>query len=107
MNVIAAVKSINSAGCQEEKYTVGTRDIIFRKMTNRNQTETNEMATTETKYRTDFILPKNTNVKPNFKATVLKMPIKYQQNTKKYWTEIPNTALIPVFPSYTKFLVTD
>ena len=30
------------------------RDAIFRKMTNRNQTDTNEMATTETKYQTDF-----------------------------------------------------
>ena len=29
-------------------------DAIFRKMTNRNQTDTNEMATTETKYQTDF-----------------------------------------------------
>ena len=34
--------------------TVGTRDAIFRKMTNQNQTDTNEMATTETKYQTDF-----------------------------------------------------
>ena len=31
-------------------------------MTNRNQTDTNEMTTTETKYPTDFILPKNTNI---------------------------------------------
>ena len=31
-----------------------TRDATFRKMTNRNQTDTNEMATTETKYQTDF-----------------------------------------------------
>ena len=30
------------------------RGAIFRKMTNRNQTNTNEMATTETKYQTDF-----------------------------------------------------
>ena len=29
-------------------------DALFRKMTNRNQTDTNEMATTETKYQTDF-----------------------------------------------------
>ena len=31
-----------------------TRDAAFRKMPNRNQTDTNEMATTETKYQTDF-----------------------------------------------------
>ena len=31
-----------------------TRDAIFRKKTNRNQTDTNEMTTTETKYQTDF-----------------------------------------------------
>ena len=31
-----------------------TRDAIFRKITNRNQTNTNEIATTETKYQTDF-----------------------------------------------------
>ena len=30
-------------------------------MTKRNQTDTNEMANTETKYQTDFILAKNTN----------------------------------------------
>ena len=31
-----------------------TRDAIFRKITNRNQANTNEIATTETKYETDF-----------------------------------------------------
>ena len=33
----------------------------FRKMTNQNQTDTNERVTTETKYQTDVFLPKNTN----------------------------------------------
>ena len=33
---------------------VDTRDATFRKMTNQNQTDTNEMATTETKCQTDF-----------------------------------------------------
>ena len=33
---------------------VWVRDATFRKMTNQNQTDTNEMATTETKYRTDL-----------------------------------------------------
>ena len=33
---------------------VQTRDAIFKKITNQNQTDTNEMATTETKYQTDF-----------------------------------------------------
>ena len=31
-------------------------------MTYRNETDTNEIATTETKYQTGFILPKNTNI---------------------------------------------
>ena len=39
-----------------------TRDVIFRKMTNQNQTDTNEMATIETKYQTDFYSAENTNI---------------------------------------------
>ena len=35
------------------------------------------------------------------------MPIKYQENTKKFGSEIPNTNLVLVFSWYTKFLVTD
>ena len=31
---------------------------------------------------------KNTNNEPNFKKTVLKIPMKYQENTKKLGTEI-------------------
>ena len=41
---------------------VMVRDVIFRKMTNQNQIDTNEMTNTETKYQTDFILPQNTNI---------------------------------------------
>ena len=41
-----------------------------------------------------FILPKNTNIKPKFKKIVLNMPIKYQENTKNFGTEVPNTDLI-------------
>ena len=41
---------------------IKTRDAIFRKMTNRNQTDTTEMATTETNTKPIFILPKNTNI---------------------------------------------
>ena len=37
------------------------RDVIFKKMKNQNQTDTNEMANTETKYQADFFLPKNIN----------------------------------------------
>ena len=33
-----------------------------------------------------FILPKNTNIKPTFNKVVLKIPIKYQENTKKFET---------------------
>ena len=31
-------------------------------MTNQNQTDTNEIATTETKFQNNFILPQNTNI---------------------------------------------
>ena len=41
-----------------------------------------------------YILPKNTNIYPNFDKGVLKIPIKYQENTKKFGTEIPNTDLV-------------
>ena len=39
--------------------------------------------------------------------TVLKIPTKYQENTNKFGTEVPNTDLVLVFSWYTKFLVTD
>ena len=39
---------------QEQMTIIETRDATFGKMTNQNQTDTNEMATTETKYQTDF-----------------------------------------------------
>ena len=35
------------------------------------------------------------------------IPIKYQENTKKFGTEISNTDLVLVFSWYAKFLVTD
>ena len=54
-----------------------------------------------------FILPKNTKIEPNLTLNVLKMPIKYQENTKKFGIEKPNTDLVLVFSWYTKFLVTD
>ena len=77
-------------------------------MTNQNQTDTNEIATTETKYQTDFYAAKKKNNNlPSFKKAVHKIPIKYQENTKKIGTEIPNTDLVLVFSWYTKFLVTD
>ena len=38
------------------------RDVMFRKMTDRNQADTNEMATTETKYQTKLHFAKNTNI---------------------------------------------
>ena len=56
-----------------------------------------------------FILPKNTNIKPKFRKIVLNMTIKYQDNTKNFGTEVPNTDLVLAFSWswYTKFLVTD
>ena len=39
-----------------------TRDVIFRTMTNRNQTDTNEMTTTETNLQTVFYPAKSTNI---------------------------------------------
>ena len=38
----------------QNSFTDYTRDAIFRKMTNRSQTDTNEIANTETKSQTDF-----------------------------------------------------
>ena len=81
-----------------------SRDAIFRKMTNQNQIDTNEMATTETKYQTNFYsAEKNTNIYPNFNKSVHKKPTKYQENTKKFGTEIPNTDLVLVFSWFAKF----
>ena len=54
------------------------------------------MATTETKYQTDFYSAKNTNIQPNFNKGFLKILIKYQANTKKFGTEIPNTDLVRI-----------
>ena len=76
-------------------------------MTNRNQTDTDEMTNTETKYQTNFILPQKTNILPNFNKNIHKIPIKYQENTNKFGTEIPNTDLVLVFSWYTNFFVTD
>ena len=84
--------------------SVHARGAIFRKISNRDQTDTNEMATTETKYQTDFYSAKNTNILPK---DFLKIPIKYQENTNKFGTEILNTDLVLVFSWHTKFLVSD
>ena len=48
------------------------------------------MATTETKYQTNFYSAE-----------------KYQEYNKKFGTYVPNTDLVLVFSWYTKFLVTD
>ena len=41
------------------------------------------------------------------RSSYSKIPIKYQENTKKVGTELPNTDLVLVFSWYAKFLVTD
>ena len=47
-------------------WKVGIKDA-FRKIANQYQTDTNEMATTETKYHTDFyVCPKSTSVVTKF-----------------------------------------
>ena len=66
------------------RYKLCFRDAIFRKMTNQNQTDTNEMATTETKYQTDFYSAEKYNIKPTFNKVVLKTPIKYQEIYQEY-----------------------
>ena len=66
------------------------------------------MATAETENESDFYSVKNTNIKSNFKKIVLKMPIRYQENTNKFGTEIQiGTDLVLVFSLYTKFWATD
>ena len=70
--------------------TVATRDVIFRKISNQNHTDTNETPTTKTKYQTDFYAAENTNILPNFNTessqNTDKIPRKYQEiwdrNTK-------------------------
>ena len=66
------------------------------------------MATTETKYQTDFYSAEKYQYLTKFNKSVLKMPIIYQENTKKFGTEyLPNTDLVWAFSWYTNFLVTD
>ena len=36
----------------------------------------------------------NSYIKPNFKKIVLKIPMKYQENTNKFGTEMPKTELV-------------
>ena len=56
-------------------------------MTNRNQTDTNGIAHTETKYQTDFYSAEKYQYL--FKKTVLKIPIKYQEKTyQEIWDRI-------------------
>ena len=52
-----------------------------------------------------FILQKKNQL--NFNKGFIKIPIEYQENTKKFGTEIPNTNLVLVFSWHTKFLVSD
>ena len=54
------------------------------------------METIETKHQTDFYSAKNTNIQQNFNKGFLKISIKYQENTKKFGTEIP----IPIWCWY-------
>ena len=84
------------------------RDATFTKMTNQNQTDTNEIATTETKYQTDFYSAEIISI---FNQILSRPYSRFRQNTKKIpinlGTEIPNTDLVLAFSWYTKFLVTD
>ena len=50
-------------------------DVIFRKMTNPNQTGTYEMATTETRYQTDFLLFRKI---PIFNQILTRLFLKYR-----------------------------
>ena len=54
-----------------------------------------------------FILPKMPIFYQILTRASSKIPIKYQENTKKFGTEIPNTDLVLVISWYTKFLVSD
>ena len=83
---------------------ISTRDAIFRKMTNRNQTDTNEMTTTETKYETDFYsVEKYIYLTKLFRRSYSRYRKKYQElwvrNTKNrfgivvFLVDIPNFSL--------------
>ena len=88
---------------------VGGRDVIFRRMANRNQSDTNEMgmATTETKFQTDFYPAEKYQYVTKFLEDRIqltdKIPRKYQEiwdrNAKyrfgRYWyfLGMPNFSL--------------
>ena len=96
-----------ATGCNCTLKIIRSRDAIFRKITNQNQTDTNEMATTETKYQTDFYSAPKYQYLTKFKKIVLKIPIKYQENTKKFGTEITEYRFgFGIFLVY-QILVTD
>ena len=76
---------------------VSLRDAIFRKKTDRNQTDTNEMATTESKYQTNFYSAEKYQYLTKIKQIVPKISTKYRENTKKLVTEITTTNLVLVF----------
>ena len=71
--------------------TVAARDVIFRKITNRNQTDTNEMTNTETKFQTNFYSAQKYQYLTKFYQDHSQNSDKIPRNTKKFGTEIPNT----------------
>ena len=76
-------------------------------MTNRNQTDTNDIATTETKYQTDVYSFGKYQYLIKFCEDHSQVTDKIPRKYKKFGTEIPNTDLVLVFSSYTKFFITD
>ena len=76
-------------------------------MTDRDQTDTNEMATTETKYQTNFYTSKNTDIKSNFiKAVGTQFTDKITIKCEIWDINTKYLFGIGIF-WYTKFLVTD
>ena len=69
------------------------RDVIFRKMKNQNQTDTSEMATTETKYQTDFSCRKI----PIFNQILTRAFSKCRYNAKKIPRNLGQKCQIPIW----------
>ena len=76
---------------------VGARDATFRKMANRNQTDTNEIATTEIKYQTDFHFAEKIAI---FNQILRRPYSRFRQDTKKRSRTLGQKYQIPIWYWY-------
>ena len=79
------------------KHPFWIRDAIFRKITNRNQTNANEIATTETKYQTDCY---SSEKMPIFNQILYRSYSRHRSNTKKIPKKLGQDYQIPIWYCY-------